>query len=124
MDMSGALDFEYWVNDDQTGGGKMEITDKMLNPYGTVHAGSMIWFADVVATTTAMGTDAVSPGEPRFPLAINLNTQLFSNRKQGTLKARSTFVKNGRTLKVMRTLVMDEDEKLLLELTSTHLMSK
>jgi acyl-coenzyme A thioesterase PaaI-like protein len=30
--------------------GRMPIADGMLNPFGTVHAGALLWFADVVAT--------------------------------------------------------------------------
>ena len=39
----------------------MPIGDGMLNPFGTVHAGALLWFADVVATVLAIGDS----GRPR-----------------------------------------------------------
>jgi len=35
--------------------GEMPVIEGALNPFGTVHAGAMIWFADVVATQCAIG---------------------------------------------------------------------
>lgn len=123
-EMSGNLKFDFWLDDDGTGRGSMRVQDSMLNPFGTVHAGALIWFADVVATTAAMGAAEVTRGAAGFPLAINLNSQLFANVKEGELRAESSPVKKGKTLIVMRTTVQDERNRTLIELTSTHMMSR
>jgi acyl-coenzyme A thioesterase PaaI-like protein len=84
----------------------------------------MIWFADVCATLLAAGSAELSPGMKGFPLAINLNTNLVGNQTSGTLRAVSTFIKRGRTVSVVRTLVSGDGDKLLVELTSNHVLSK
>ena len=60
--------------------GRMPVTAAMLNPFGTVHAGAMIWFADVVATQCAVGDfDALDESGRGFPLAVDLHTVLLAN---------------------------------------------
>ena len=105
--------------------GEMKVTEAMLNPFGTVHAGALVWFADVVATVLAIGErDLAGPGGKGFPLAINLNAQLLSNRRDGVILAKAAFVKEGRRVSTVRTEVTDEAGKVLLELTSTHILSE
>ena len=102
----------------------MPVQPGVLNPFGTVHAGALVWFADVTATRLALQGADVSGGMSGFPLAINLQAQLMSNVTEGTLTARARFVKKGRTLKVVRTEVRSADGVLLMELTSTHISSR
>jgi uncharacterized protein (TIGR00369 family) len=104
--------------------GVMPVADGVLNPFGTVHAGAMVWFADTVATTLALGSEDVQPGHSGFPLALTLNVVLLGNRSDGVITATSEFVKRGRTIATVRTLVSGPDGRPLLELTSTHLYSR
>lgn len=104
--------------------GEMPVQAGMRNPFGTVHAGAMIWFADVCATVLAMGSTEASAGMKGFPLAISLNAHLVGNQTDGTLTAESTFVKQGRAVSVVRTLVRGEGGKLLADLTTSHVLSK
>lgn len=104
--------------------GVLDISEGVLNPFGTVHAGAMVWFADTIATTLALGSAEAKPGEPGFPLALTLNVVLLGNRSNGLITAVSEFVKRGRTVATVRTLVIGPDDKPLLELTSTHLYSR
>jgi uncharacterized protein (TIGR00369 family) len=101
--------------------GRMPIADGMLNPFGTVHAGALLWFADVVATVLAIGDSAVGPDGKGFPLAVTLNAQLLGNRRAGDLIAEARPVRRGKRLVVVRTEVKDEDGTLLLDVTTTHL---
>ncbi len=101
--------------------GRMPIADGMLNPFGTVHAGALLWFADVVATVLAIGDATVGPDGKGFPLAVTLNAQLLGNRRSGDLIAEARPVRRGKRLIVVRTEVKDEDGTLLLDVTTTHM---
>lgn len=100
--------------------GLMEIGSSVRNPFGTVHAGALIWFADVVATRAAMTGSTIGPEGQGFPLAVTLNAQLLTNRKDGALEAKARLVRKGRRIIVVRTEVSDEAGQVLLDLTSTH----
>lgn len=104
--------------------GKMPIGPGLLNPFGTVHAGAMVWFADVVATTLALQGRRSEPGMQGFPLAINLSANLLSNSREGHLHARARFVKQGRRVSTVSTEVTSDDGKLLLVLTTTHVAAE
>ena len=58
-----------------------------------------------------------------FPLAINLSANLLSNSRDGTLKARSTYVKKGRQVSTVRTIVETSEGKQLLDVTTSHIAS-
>lgn len=50
---------------------KMPVTDEAKNPFGTMHAGALIWFADIVATLCAIGDLNTVDGEGKgFPLPL------------------------------------------------------
>ncbi len=105
--------------------GRMPVTDGMLNPFGTVHAGAMIWFADVVATQCAVGElDALDDSGRGFPLAVDLHTVLMANQGDGELEATARPVRRGGTLSVIRTQVRGRDGRLLIEMTTTHVKAK
>ena len=101
--------------------GRMPIAEGIRNPFGTVHAGAMLWFADVVATVLAIGDAAIGPDGKGFPLAITLNAQLLANRRAGDLLAEARLLRRGKRLIVVRTEVKSEDGALLLDVTTTHL---
>ncbi len=103
---------------------EMPVQPGILNPYGTVHAGATLWFADVTATVLAMGSTAASEGMQGFPLAINLNANLLGNSKSGTFTATSNFVKKGKAVSVIRTTVTDDTGKLIADVTTSHVASK
>ena len=103
---------------------EMPISAGCLNPFGTVHAGALVWFADVTATRLALGGAEVTQGMESFPVAVTLNAQLLGNRQEGTLTATATWVKKGRRISTVRTLVTAEDGKTLLDLTSTHVSAR
>ena len=103
---------------------EMPVTTGIKNPYGTVHAGATLWFADVTATMLVMGGSATSEGMKGFPLAINLTANLIGNQTEGTFKAVSTFVKRGRSVCVVRTEVHGDGGKLIADVTTNHILSK
>lgn len=103
--------------------GRMPITDGILNPFGTVHAGAMLWFADVIATVLAIGDTEIGPDGKGFPLAVALNASLLANRRSGDVLAEARLVRRGKRLIVVRTEVTGEDGALLVDVTTTHIPS-
>jgi len=103
---------------------EMPVTAGIKNPFGVAHAGAILWFADVTATVLAMGKVEASSGMRGFPLAIALNANFVSNQSEGSFKATSTFVKKGRTVSVVRTTVVGAGEKLVADVTTSHVLSK
>src|SRR5262249_55446298 len=103
---------------------EMPIQSGIINPYGVVHAGAILWFADVTATILAMGTTEAGAGMAGFPLAINLNANFASNQKEGKFRAIATFVKKGKTISVVRTTVLGENDKLIADITTNHVLAK
>lgn len=99
---------------------KMPVTNGVLNPFGTVQAGAMLWLADVTATVLAIGTSELSEKGRGFPLAINLNANLLSNQRGGELLAEARFVRKGKRVTVVKTRVTGEAGVLLAEVTTTH----
>ncbi|WPZ22748.1 PaaI family thioesterase [Sulfitobacter faviae] len=101
---------------------RMPVTEAAKNPFGTMHAGALIWFADIAATLCAIG-DLESIGEDGsgFPLAVNLHTVLSGNENAGDLIAISKTDRRGGKLIVIRTDVRGDTGRLLIDMTTTHL---
>ena len=120
MKVEGRIAFEIV---EQTPGrvvGRMPVHAGILNPFGTVHAGATLWFADVCATVLAFGGAEMQPGQAGFPLAISLNAHLLGNQKDGAFTATAEFVKKGRRLSVVRTTVTGADGRLIAEVSTSH----
>ena len=120
----GQLRFEAQLVSPEEARGTMPVQQGLLNPFGTVHAGALVWFADVTATRLALQGAHVGTGGAGFPLAINMTANLLSNVSSGTLFARAKFVKKGRTIQVVRTEVTSEAGAVLLDLTTSHITSR
>lgn len=88
-----------------------------------VHAGAIVWFADVTATVLVRGSDHASEGMKGFPLAITLNANFMRNQTEGSLKAIASFVKRGRTVSVVRTAVYGDSGDLMADVTTSHVLS-
>ncbi|UCD80031.1 MAG: PaaI family thioesterase [Desulfobacterales bacterium] len=99
---------------------RMPTSTGALNPFGTIHAGAMLWLADVTATVLAIGNTQIGEKGQGFPLAINLNANLLSNQRGGEIRAEARFVRKGKRVTVVRTLVTGDSGKLLAEITTNH----
>ena len=124
MRIRGAIEFTLTEVGPDRVVAEMPIRDGIKNPFGVVHAGAMLWFADVAATVLVMGTGAAEEGMKAFPLAISLNANFLGNQKDGSFRAISTFVKKGKTVSVVRTAVLGADERLIADVTTSHVLSK
>jgi 1,4-dihydroxy-2-naphthoyl-CoA hydrolase len=121
----GGIEFDIEEHSGEKVVARMPVAPGMLNPFGTVHAGAMIWFADIAATLCAIGDLASVDDTGRgFPLAVDLHTVLAGNRRDGTLTATARPVKRGKAMTVIRTEVTAEDGTLLISLTSTHVAAR
>ena len=124
MRVQGAIEFTLTELSPDRVVAEMPIREGIKNPFGVVHAGAMLWFADVAATVLVMGTGAAEEGMKAFPLAISLNANFLGNQKDGSFRAISTFVKKGKTVSVVRTAVIGADERLIADVTTSHVLSK
>lgn len=120
MTYNGAIAFTITERTPDRVRGVMPIQPGILNPFGVVHAGAMLWFADVCATILAAGGADTSRGGAGFPLGISLTANLVRNQREGELHATSVFVKRGRQLSVVRTTVTGEGDRLLADVTTSH----
>lgn len=124
MDYSGSIVFSIVERSDAQVTAEMPIQAGVLNPYGTVHAGATLWFADVTATTLVLeGRDATA-GMQGFPLAINLSANLAGNQSEGTFQAIARYVKRGRTVSIVRTTVTGAHGRLIADVTTSHVASR
>jgi uncharacterized protein (TIGR00369 family) len=124
MKIEGSIEFSIVERADNRIVSEMPIRAGVKNPFGVVHGGAILWLADVTATVLVMGSAEVSPGMKGFPLAITLNANFISNQTDGMFTAVSSFVKHGRTVSIVRTLVHGADGKLIADVTTNHIFSK
>lgn len=104
--------------------GEMPIDAGMKNPYGVVHTGAMLWFADVCATVLVLGSPHADEGQSGFPLAITLNANLAGNQSEGCLRAVASYVKRGNTVTIVRTSVFGDGDRLIAEVTTNHVRAR
>ena len=124
MKFEGSIEFSVLEQTEERVVSEMPILAGIKNPFGVVHVGAIIWLADVTATVLVMGSAQVSEGMKGFPLAITLNANFTGNQTDGMLTAVSSFVKRGRTVSIVRTLVHGANEKLIADVTTNHVLSK
>ncbi len=103
---------------------RMMVSSGILNPFGTVQAGAMIWLADVTASVLAIESQTIGEDGKGFPLAIDIHTTLVSNQRDGDIRAEARFVSKGHKVLVIRTRVTGNKDKLLAEVTTTHLKAR
>ena len=123
MKMQGSIEFSVTERTTDRVVSEMPVTAGVRNPFGVVHAGAMLWLADVTATILVMGPEQASEGMKGFPLAISLNANFLGNQKEGSFKAVSNYVKRGRTVSVVRTAVYGAGDRIVADVTTSHVLS-
>ncbi|HVG20780.1 MAG TPA: PaaI family thioesterase [Blastocatellia bacterium] len=124
MRVEGSIEFTILEQRPEQVISEMPIQPGILNPYGVVHAGAILWLADVTATVLAMGSTQFDEAVAGFPLAISLNAYFASNQKSGTFRAVASFVKKGKTVSVVRTTVSGENDKLIADVSTNHVAAR
>ncbi len=118
---SGHIEFSIEERNEEYVISRMPVSEGVLNPLGMVQAGAMVWLADVTASVLAIGNREMGPDGRGFPLAVDLHVTLLSNQKGGEIKAEARFVRKGERLLVIRTRLTGKENRLLAEVTSTHI---
>jgi uncharacterized protein (TIGR00369 family) len=124
MKVHGEIEFTITERSTDRVVAEMPVQSGVINPFGVVHAGATLWFADVCATVLAYGKDEFVPGTAGFPLGVSLNAAFVGNQKDGVLTATSNFVKRGRQLSIVRTTVTGTDGRLVADITTSHIAAK
>ena len=124
MNIEGKIEFHVVEQTPERVISEMPIQPGVKNPYGVVNAGAILWFADVTATILVMGSARASEGMAGFPLAVSLNANFVGNQKEGKFRAASSFVKRGKTISVVRTTVVGENDRLIADVTTNHVAAK
>ena len=120
----GSLSFTITVREPERVVSEMPITPGVLNPHGVVSAGAMLWMADVTATVLVFGPGEPGHAQPGFPLSIQLSASLLANQAEGHFRATSTWVRRGRTVSVVRTQVHGANDRLIADVTTSHVLSR
>lgn len=124
MKIAGEIEFDVVEHVPERVVSEMPIQPGVMNPYGVVHAGAILWFADVTASILLLGSAHPTEGMAGFPLAITLNANFISNQKGGKLRAVATFVKKGKTINIVRTIISGADDRLIADVTTNHMSAK
>lgn len=106
--------------DDVAGRASIRIEPHHCNPTGHINGGVLIAIADNLATGAAGNAYFEKLGERRFMVGVDLHAVMLSNQQGGTITAESTPVRVGRRITVIRTEVRGDGDKLLAEVTTTH----
>jgi 1,4-dihydroxy-2-naphthoyl-CoA hydrolase len=124
MKFQGHIEFSITEQSPERVVSEMPVQPGIKNPFGVVQAGAILWFADVTASVLLLGPDEPAEGMKGFPLAITLNANFLSNQQEGSFKAVASYVKRGRTVSVVRTTVYGASEKLIADVTTSHVFAK
>lgn len=124
MKIQGSIEFTISQRTSDQVTAEMPVRPGMLNPYGIVNAGAMLWFADVCASVLVNGDQEFAVGASGFPLGVSLNADFMSNQQDGVLLATSTFLKRSRRLNVVRTIISGNGGKIIAEVTTKHLAAR
>lgn len=91
---------------------------------GVFHAGALLTLADTAATAACL--HAIDPtgadGSAPFPLAVQVSANLIRNTGAGIVTAESVLLHRGRTTMVAETKVRDDQGRVLVAVTSTHMV--
>lgn len=76
--------------------------------------------ADNLATGIANGAYVAKNGERRFLVGVDVHAVMLANQQGGTIRAQGRALRVGRRITVVRTEVRGEGDRLLAEITTTH----
>ncbi len=98
----------------------IEIEPHHCNPTGNINGGVIISLADNLSTGAANTAYFEKTGERRFMVGVDLHAVMLANQQGGVIRAESTPVRVGRRITVIRTEVRGDEDRLLAEVTTTH----
>ena len=99
----------------------IEIKPHHCNPTGNINGGVLISLADNIATGAAGRGYAEKYGdETVFMVGVDLHATMMANQQGGRIKGVAKPVRVGRRITVVRTQVLGDGDRLLAEVTTTH----
>lgn len=98
----------------------IRIEPHHCNPTGNVNGGVIISLADNISTGAANRAYEARFGERRFLVGVDLHAVMLANQQGGSIRGIAKPVRVGRRITVIRTQVWGEGERLLAEVTTTH----
>lgn len=103
---------------------EMAFTENLRQLTGVFHAGALITLADTTATFACLYwlNGALNGPQAPFPFTIQLSTNFIRNTGDGTVRAEALPVHRGQTTQVVETRVTDANQRLLIAVTTTHLV--
>ena len=91
-----------------------------LNPTGNINGGVLIPLADNLATGVASHHWREKTGGDAFLVGVDLHAVMLTNQLGGTITAKAEPVRVGRRIVVIRTCICGDNERVLAEITTTH----
>ena len=101
-------------------GAYVDVEAHHCNPTGNIDGALMISIADNISTGAANKAYAEKYGEDKFMVGIDLHATMLSNQMGGRIRGEARPVRVGRRVTVVRTQIVGDDERLLAEVTTTH----
>ncbi len=99
----------------------IHIEPHHCNPLGNINGGVIISLADNLSTGAANRAYFEKTGDRRFMVGIDLHAVMLANQQGGTIKGIARIVRAGRRVTVVRTEVRGDGDRLLAEVTTTHM---
>ena len=124
MEVEGRIAFTITERTAERVTAAMPVQPGMLNPYGIVNAGAMVWFADVCASVLVNGDQEWAVGAAGFPLGVSINADFMGNQSDGVLVATSLYQRRDRRLSVVQTTISGKDGMELARVVTKHLAAK
>ena len=99
---------------------RIRIEAHHCNPTGNINGGVIISLADNISTGAANHAYLQKMGERKFLVGVDLHAVMLANQQGGTIHATATPIRVGRRITVIRTQVWGDGDRLLAEVTTTH----
>ena len=106
--------------DDGTVTAVIHIQPHHSNPTGNINGGVFLSLADNLSTGAANRAYFEKTGERKFMVGVDLHAIMLANQQGGTIRGIATPVRVGRRITVIRTQVLGDGDKVLAEITTTH----
>ncbi len=90
------------------------------NPTGNINGGLLISLADNIATGAAGRAYFEKYGEEKFMVGVDLHATMQANQLGGRIVGTARATKVGRRVTFVRTEVRGDDNRLLVEVVTTH----
>ncbi len=106
--------------EDEAASATVRIQAHHCNPTGNINGGVFLSMADNLSTGAANRAYFEKTGERKFMVGVDLHAVMLGNQQGGTVRATAVPLRVGRRITVVRTQVWGDGDRLLAEITTTH----